>query len=53
MMSLHEHVNQVFGDLALGKKHLEDFMPKNLCQVFQFEQRCHTEHAVSVKTTLA
>jgi hypothetical protein len=27
MPPLHEHVNQVFGDLDFGKKHLKNVMP--------------------------
>lgn len=51
MTPLHEDVNQVFRDFVFRKKHLEDLMTENLFQVFQFEQRRHTEHAVSMKIT--
>ncbi len=52
MTPLHEHVNQVFGDLAFGKKHLEDLMPEDLFQVFQLEQGRYMEHAVSIETSV-
>jgi len=53
MTPFHEHVNQVFRDLAFGKEHLKDLIPEDLFQVFQVEQWRHTERAVSVKTTFA
>ncbi len=28
MTPLHEHINQVFSDLAFGKEHLEDLVPE-------------------------
>jgi len=34
---LHKHINQVFSDLAFGKEHLEDLVPEDLLQMFQFE----------------
>jgi len=37
MTPLHEHINQVFSDLAFGKEHLEDLVPEDLLQMFQFE----------------
>jgi hypothetical protein len=52
MTPLHEHINQVFSDLAFGKEHLEDLVPEDLLQMFQFEQRRYSEHAVSTKTAV-
>ncbi|MDY7035168.1 MAG: hypothetical protein SV375_03245, partial [Thermodesulfobacteriota bacterium] len=39
-------------DLAFGKEHLEDLVPEDPLQMFQFEQRRYSEHAVSVKTNI-
>jgi len=60
MTPLHEHVNQVFGDLAFGKKHLEDLVPvedpvfsgEDLFQVFQLEQGRYMEHVISIETSV-
>jgi hypothetical protein len=52
MTPLHEHINQVFSDLAFGKEHLEDLVPEDLFQMLQFEQRRYSEHAVSTKTAV-
>ena len=52
MTPLHEHINQVFSDLAFGKEHLEDLVPEDPLQMFQFEQRRYSEHAVSTKTAV-
>jgi hypothetical protein len=52
MTPLHEHINQVFSDLAFGKEHLEDLVPEDLLQMLQFEQRRYSENAVSTKTAV-
>ena len=52
MRPLHEHINQVFSDLAFGKEHLEDLVPEDLLQMLQFEQRRYSEHAISTKTAV-
>jgi hypothetical protein len=52
MTPLHEHINQVLSDLAIGKEHLEDLVPEDLLQILQFEQRRYSEHAVSSKTAV-
>jgi len=52
MTPFHEHVNQVFGDLAFGKKYLKDLVSEDLFQVFQLEQGCYVERAVSIETSV-
>ena len=52
MTPLHEHINQVFSDLAFGKEHLEDLVREDLLQMLQFEQRRYSEHGVSTKTAV-
>jgi len=56
MTPLHEHINQVFSNLAFGKEHLEDLVPEDLLQIFQFEQWRYSESrpggTVSTKTAV-
>jgi hypothetical protein len=39
-------------DFAFGKKHLEDFVPEDLFEVFSLETRGNPEHALAIKTAI-
>ena len=52
MPPFHEHINKVFGDLGLGKEHLENLMAKYGLQVLQLKQWGHAEHTATVETSV-
>ncbi len=48
----HEHLDEIFCDLSFGKEHLEDFVPKDLFQMFWAEPWCHPEHAFPIEAAI-
>jgi len=60
MPPVHQHVDQILSDLALGKKHPEDLVPvedpvlggENLFQGLCVKTRHNVEHAIPIKTSV-
>jgi hypothetical protein len=52
MAPVHEHLDEIFCDLSFGEKHLEDFVPKDLFQMFWVEPGCHPEHAFPIEAAI-
>ena len=52
MAPAHEHLDEIFRDLSFVEKHLEDFVPKDLFQIFWVEPGCHPEHAFPIEAAI-